>query len=159
MKVYSEEQWFDAFYPKSWGNWKEFYNIKKYREYPKVTGCCWMNYKLTGFCVGENEEGLMGVHKYTYSKPSTLDHFFVETTCDEIQPFHQPKVDEYYTGIKISKMYSNLDIYEIYIYGCDDASYTKHFNNDQDLNDEIEKLKKFSISHIFNKDSGYFFTN
>lgn len=158
-KVYSEEQWFDTFYPKEWGNWKEFYNIKKYRDGVSMSGCSWMNYKITGFCSGENAEGLMKVNQYIYSKPYYSDHFFVITTCDEIQPFYQPKVDEHYAGIGISKLYSNLDIYSIYIYGCDDASYTKHFNEKCELDSEIEKIKTLGISHIFTEKSGYFFTN
>lgn len=159
MNVYTEEQWFDTFYPKEWGNWRECYNIKKYRENVEVTGCSWMNYKLTGFCLSENENGLMGVRNYSYSKPQYLDHFFVETTCDEIQPFYQSKTNKYYSGIVISKLTSNLDIYQVYIYGCDDASYTKHFMSKCELENEVNRIKEFGIEHIFEKDSEYFFTN
>lgn len=159
MEVYTEDQWFDSFYPKEWGNWKEFYNIAKYRETQDVTGCTWMNYKLTGYCLSENKDGLMEIRKYNYSRPSVLDHFFVETTCDEIQPFTQPKVKKEYAGICVRKLTSNLEIYEVYIYGCDDASYTKHFNSKETLNHEIDVIKKYGISHIFYKDSEYFFTN
>ena len=159
IKVYSEEQWFDTFYPTEWGNWREFYNISKYRESQKITGCSWMNYKLTGYCLSENSEGLMKVNTYNYGKPYYYDHFFVETSCDEIQPFYQPRVNKYYAGVGISKLTSNLNIHSIYIYGCDDASYTKHFDNELELQTEISKIKMFGISHIFTEKSGYFFTN
>ncbi len=159
MKVYTEDMWFDNFYPKEWGDWKEYYNIAKYRETMEVTGCSWMNYKLTGYCLSENKDGLMEVRKYNYSRPYTLDHFFVETCCDEIQPFFQPKSKSQWAGIFISKLTSNLDIYQIYVYGCDDASYTKHFSSEEDLNHEIKVIKDFGINHIFYQNSDYFFTN
>jgi hypothetical protein len=159
MNVYTETQWFDEFYPKEWGNWREFYDIQKYRENQDVTGCSWMNYKLTGYCLSENECGLMTIRPYTYGKPYASDHFFVETTNDEIQPFYQVKTNKHYAGIQICKEMSNLDLYSIYIYGCDDSSYTKHFIGKTDLDLEIEFIKKSGISHIFEQDSGYFFTN
>ena len=159
IKVYSEDQWFDAFYPKEWGDWREFYNIKKYREGEKTTGCSWMNYKTTGFCLGENDQGLMKVVKFSYGKPYYSDHFFIQTNCVEIQPFYQPKVNEYYAGVGVSKLESNLDIYSIYIYGCDDSSYTKHFSSKEDLELAINEIKVYGISHIFDEKSKYFFTN
>lgn len=159
MKVYTEDQWFDNFYPNGWGNWRDFYNIVKYRENPNATGCSWMNYKLTGYCLSENADGLMEVRKYNYSKPYSLDHFFVETTCVEIQPFSQAKTGKEYAGIRITRLTSNLDIYEVYVYGCDDASYTKHFSSEDELKHEIAVIKEYGIEHIFYKDSDYFFTN
>ena len=159
MKVYTEEQGFDSFYPVEWGNWKEFYNIAKYRETRGVTGCSWMNYKLTGYCLSENKDGLMEIRNYNYCKPHVLDHFFVETLCDEVQPFHQPKVGKDYAGITITKLTSNLEIYQVYVYGCDDASYTKHFSCKEDLDHEVKVIKEYGIEHIFYKDSEYFFTN
>ena len=118
-----------------------------------------MNYKLTGYCLSEDENGLMKVCVYKYDKPRYLDHFFVETTCDEIQPFYQKQINKYFAGIAITKLMSNLDIYQVYIYGCDDASYTKHFISKCELENEVNKIKKFGIEHIFAKDSEYFFTN
>lgn len=159
MLVYSEEQWFDEFYPKEWGNWRECFNIKKFREHIEATGCCWMNYKTTGYCLSENGEGLMEIRPYKYSKPYTLEHFFVETACCEIQPFKQPKLNKMFAGVAVSKIQSNLTIYSVYIYGCDDASYTKHFSSEDGLNEELKYIKKYGIYHIFYKDSDYFFTN
>ena len=95
----------------SGGNWREFYNIAAYREKSNVSGCSWMNYKLTGYCLTENKCGLMKVNKYTYDKPCTIDHFFVETDCCEIQPFFQQKVNRHYAGVVVNKLTSNLDIY------------------------------------------------
>ena len=159
MEVYTEEQWFDKFYPKEWGNWRECFNIKKFSEHIEATGCSWMNYKLTGYCLSENENGLMKVCVYKHSKPQYLDHFFVETACDEIQPFYQKQINKHYAGIAVTKLTSNLEIYQVYIYGCDDASYTKHFISNCELENEVNRIKEFGIKHIFAKDSEYFFTN
>jgi hypothetical protein len=163
MKIYSEEEWFEKFYPKSWGDWRTEFNIEMYRKHQNVTSCSWMNYKLTGWLTSE-VNGKMKVNKYS-SKPYCLDNFFVECgqesnedeVCWFIQPYLQQKDKTYYAQISTHKMESNLDIYVIYISGCDDASYTKHVIGMYNLIQEVLYIKNNGIRDIQNRE--YFFTN
>ena len=166
MKLFTEEEWFDTFYPKEFGNWREGFNIAKYRENPEATGCSRMNYCISGYLSCENSDGFMALNKYP--PDASQEHFFVECgyKSDDkniawfIQPYFQKKDDTYYASVKISKMESNLDIYIIYISGCDDCSYTKHFVGKESLNKEVLQIKERGIlDSIELVENGYFFTN
>lgn len=160
FKIYSIEEWFNEFYPKSWGNWREFYNIKKYREQKNLTGCTWMDY--SGYAVVSGETDEKGHMKVLYclnefNKKYTIDNFFISCAPYFVQPYYQPKDKEYYVKVKAYKMESNLDLYCVYISGCDDSSYTKHFIGLSNLMNELKYIKENGILDI--QDREYFFTN
>lgn len=165
-KIFTEEEWFDEFYPKSWGNWREYYNANAYRENRGESGCTWMDYNMTGYLLNSANlirEG-MKVNKWPEGKCPFLNCFFIECGSEEngdisyfIQPYFQYKDKTYYAKVVISKIESNLNLYKIHISGNDDSSYTKHFIGTLDLADEILRIEQEGIQEI--TDRGYFFSN
>ena len=155
--IYKEAEYFDKFYPKSWGDWRKEYNLKMYCKHPRESGCTWMDYYETGYLLTEDFSGRMAVR--TISRPEIIERFFIKTECKFIQPAFQPKTEEYYCSVTLTKMESNLDLYKIYITGNDDSSYTKHYISLNDAITDIELIKEYGISHIQNEEYKYFFTN
>lgn len=163
--IYSESEYFDKFYPKSWGDWRKEYNIKMYCAHPRETGCTWMDYHETGYVLSENSEGIMVVREIP--RPGLIERFFIKCGSLEdeskiaffIQPAFQPKTQEYYASVTLTKMESNLDLYEVFITGIDDSSYTKHYNSLDSAMEDMADLKEYGINIIQEKESGFFFTN
>lgn len=159
--VYSEEQWFDTFYPEELGNWKEEFNMREVRSGNYETGCSWMDYEKFGYVTNEDPNtGLMKVKNYTES--DTLEHFFIQcnkSTCAFIQPIYQPLTKQYFASVSVRKIESNLDLYKMYIRGCDDSSYTKHFIGEKHVAYEIRRILREGIDYIQYAENGFFFTN
>lgn len=166
--IYSESEYFDKFYPKHWGDWRKEYNLKMYIAHPRETGCAWMDYYETGYVTAQNSEGVMEVREI--SRPELIERFFIKcgksgSLEDEskiaffIQPAFQPKTGEYYASVTLTKMESNLDLYEVFITGIDDSSYTKHYISLSVALNDIQLIKEYGISHIQNKEHDFFFTN
>lgn len=163
MWIYTEEEWLDKFYPKEWGDWREEFNIGMLRKHRDLTGCNWMDYRLSGWLSGEDGDGKMKVNHRQY--PSTLDHFFIEcgdaddeqNVCHFLIPTLQKSVGKYFASVEVLKVESNLDLYQIYISGCDDSSFTKDFIGEDDLKEEVELIKRIGVSDIQSRD--YYFTN
>lgn len=55
--IYTEAEYFDKFYPKSWGDWRKEYNLKMYNKHPRETGCTWMDYYQEGYTLTEDFTG------------------------------------------------------------------------------------------------------
>jgi len=167
LKTYSEEEWFDTFYPKEWGNWRENYNAAMYSKHQGATGCCWMDYNETGFLLSDPDNtGFMKVVKRDYDT-GTVDYFFVECgTSDKeedvawfLQPYYQSKTKTYFAKVYAQKTESNLDLYRIHVSGNDDSSYEKHFIGLKDLKQGIDDIKTYGVEVIQESDQKYFFTN
>ena len=52
--IYTEAEYFDKFYPKSWGDWRKEYNLKMYCKHPRESGCTWMDYYQEGYTLTED---------------------------------------------------------------------------------------------------------
>ena len=162
--IYTEAEYFEEFYPKSWGDFREEYNLDMYRNHPRLTGCTWMDYYELGYCLVE-VSGIMKVRKI--HRPEIIERFFIK--CGDlkdksniaffIQPAFQPKTKEYYASVTLTKMESNLDLYKVFITGNDDSSYTKHFTSLRVARECIEMIKYFGINHIEDEEHEFFFTN
>lgn len=163
MIILTEEEWFDKYYPKQWGNWREYYNNKAYTEScksnNKITGCTWLNYNSTGFLYGVNDKGLMKVgvrDKNPYIKSSLF-----QVTKDICDMFCGPKQPDntYWVQGTIYKRESNLELYMLCLSGIDDTSYTKDFIG---LDNVLEGWNKVPYV-LFNWDNlkkeDYYFTN
>lgn len=163
IKVLTEQEWFEEYYPKEWGDYTKEYNIGEYRKNPRKSGCSWMCYGDLGFVFGENEHGIMKVQQYedTYQDTYHFLRIFVQCSEDDgfIQPYHQPKDNTYYSKVVMSKEESNLELWSLYVVGCDDSSYTKHFIGYRAARECLEDLLEYGIQIINQKDSGWFFTN
>jgi hypothetical protein len=158
IEVLDETEWFYAFYPEEWGDWTISYNMRAYREDPDRTPCTWMDYCMTGYLSREDPiTGLMKVNDSSWGY--RLEHFFVSKAPGFIQPIYNPINKEHYARVRVTKVESNLDLYEIYVSGGDDASYTKHFFDYKLLQAEIKNIKANGIAHVYKKSSEYFFTN
>lgn len=157
MDVFTEVQWFDTFYPVEWGDWRVDYNIGQYRDNTDKTGCTWMDYKLTGNLLGEDEDGLIKVLESPYE--GYLHHYFIEVGAegDYLIPYHQPSVGKKYVSVLVEKQESNLDLFSIRIAGVDDCSYTKDFIGYDDTVIELNRLLTDGVSGIRQRD--YYFTN
>lgn len=163
--IYKEDEYFDEFYPKHWGDWRKEYNLKMYCAHPRETGCTWMDYYETGYTLVENSKGIMEVREI--HRPEIIERFFIKCgdLKDEskiaffIQPAFQPKTEEYYCSVTLTKMESNLDLYKIYITGNDDSSYTKHYISLNDAITDINYIKEIGVDIIQDKGSEFFFTN
>ena len=163
--IYRENEYFDKFYPKSWGDWRKEYNLKMYNKHPQESGCTWMDYYETGYTLVENSKGVMQVR--TIPRPEIIERFFIKCGDQEdesniaffIQPAFQPKTKEYYCSVTLTKMESNLDLYKVFITGNDDSSYTKHYICLDDANIDIEHIVNYGIDIIQDKGSEFFFTN
>lgn len=170
LKQYSEEEWFNTFYPQAWGDWKTHYNIGMSRKTDGVTGCCWMDYTKTGVVLGEDKEtGLMKIIPWSSGRPDVIEVVFIEcghandkeNVAFHLQPYFQPQDQTYYAKVVLSKMESNLNLYSIYISGNDDSSYTKHFVGLNAGIDALADLRAYDqIRDVgFISDLNYFFTN
>lgn len=171
LQVYTESEWFDAFYPKAWGDWRTHYNIRKYVENQCETACCWMDYGVTGRLGPVDERtGLMKVvPHHPKSKKKLLHAFFVECgdVTDEagvawfLQPYLQHKVGKYFAKVWVSRFRrkGKGTRYSIYVAGHDDSSYTKILTDPYEVQKEIDRIKVDGVDHIQDIDSGYEFTN
>lgn len=163
--IYTESEYFDEFYPKSWGDWRKEYNLKMYCSHSHETGCTWMDYYQEGYLLTEDFSGRMEVREI--HRPEIIERFFMKCGDLEdesniaffIQPAFQPKTEEYYCSVTLTKMESNLDLYKVFITGNDDSSYTKHYISIKEAQEDIELIKEYGISHIQNEEYEYFFTN
>lgn len=163
--IYSESEYFDEFYPKSWGDWRKEYNLKMYCKHPRESGCTWMDYYETGYTLTEDFRGIMEVREI--HRPEIIERFFIKcgsledesTIAFFIQPAFQPKTREYYCSVTLTKMESNLDLYKVFITGNDDSSYTKHFTSLDSAMSDMADLKEYGIDIIRDKESEFFFTN
>lgn len=163
--VYSEAEYFDKFYPKSWGDWRKEYNLKMYNKHPRESGCTWMDYYQEGYTLTEDFTGRMAIRKI--DRPEIIERFFIKCGDLEdesniaffIQPAFQPKTKEYYCSVTLTKMESNLDLYKVFITGCDDSSYTKHYISLNDAITDINYIKEMGVGVIQDKGSDFFFTN
>lgn len=162
--IYTESEYFEEFYPKSWGDFREEYNLDMYRKQPRVSGCTWMDYYELGYCLAPDENNIMKVREI--HRPEIIERFFIKCGSLEdeskiaffIQPAFQSKTGEYYASVTLTKMESNLDLYKVFITGNDDSSYTKHFTSLRVAQECIEMIKYFGINHIEDKEYE-FFTN
>lgn len=161
--VYTEEQYFDEFYPESWGDWRKECNIGMYREHPDATGVTWMDYHLTGYLCSSKEDGLMKV--FPINRDGSVERFFIkcgdvkeESKVDRfIQPAFQSKTGEYFAGVSLEKCESNLDLYNMYISGADDSSFSKDYIGLESAMKDIDYIKENGITDITSMD--FYFTN
>ena len=165
MLILTEEEWFDKYYPKEWGNWREYYNIKAYTEAcktsykQKITGCTWLNYKTTGYLSSSNDNSLMKVNSYYDSSYISsvlfqIDEDISNSFCGAEQPDNT-----YWVQGTMYKRESNLDLYTIKLFGIDDTSYSKDFIG---LDSVLEGWNKvpYVLSDWDNlKKEEYYFTN
>ena len=92
MIVLTEEEWFDKYYPKEWGNWREYYNIKAYRENGVLkTGCTWLNYRITGLVRSQNNNDLLEILKYNNRESNFLKSSLFEVDDDVCTRFCGPR--------------------------------------------------------------------
>ncbi len=127
MLILTEEDWFDRYYPKEWGNWREYYNIEAYRKNKHLSGCTWLNYIMTGYVLSEDDKGLMKINKR--GSDSYIRSSLFQVSIDvymSIGGFEQPD-NTYWVHGEIYKHESNLKLYTIRLFGCDDTSYSKDF--------------------------------
>jgi hypothetical protein len=123
----SEEEWFDKYYPKEWGDWRNYYNIEEYCKNTEATGCTWLNYRTTGWVSGKRD-GLMEINSrreynsYLNSTLFSVNEEVGNTFCGAKQPD-----GTIWVQATIYKQESNLDLYTIRLFGIDDASYSKDF--------------------------------
>jgi hypothetical protein len=149
MKIYTEKEWFDTFYPKEWGDWTKEYNINEYRNRDKniKSACTWMDYHLFGIPLRE-KDGKMKIIK-RHDK-NLIDHFFIECGNEkdvwlDVQPYLQ--IDgTYYASVLIDRLESNLELYRVYISGIDDSSFTSHCLGSIKLKDVVDRIKKYGPS-------------
>ena len=163
--IYTPQELFENFYPKEWGDWRKEYNIKAYRENPDETVCAWMCYDGGTFLCGEDADGKMKV--LTREWKDHRETFFIscgpltgEDDCITawfLQPYGNNADNNAYAKVRVSKVESNLDLYEVYISGCDDSSYTKHFIGAAECDKEVAYIKEHGVIDI--RDRDYFFTN
>lgn len=165
MIILTEEEWFDKYYPKEWGNWREYYNSKAYtescRSNNEITGCTWLNYNSTGWLYSPNEEGLMKVcfrdkdnDPYIKSSLFQVDKEIGDLFCSTKQPDNT-----YWVQGTIYKRESNLSLYTLRLAGIDNTSYSKDFIG---LNSVLEGWNKvpYVLSDWANlKKEQYYFTN
>ncbi len=117
----------------------------------KTSRITWMNYKITGIVLSDGKI-IPNEENYRYK-----ESFLVRTNADcFIQPFKQND-ETYWAQVVLRKVTSNLPLYEIYIFGCDDASYTKHYLSLKDAVKDINFVKDNGISRI--ESMSFFFTN
>ena len=153
FEVLTEEEYFDRYYPKEFGDWKEFYNIGEYRKKTNI-GIAWMCYKKYGFLCKE-EDGKMKVTKWSVSP--YIDSLFMECRMSGLCPY-KTQDNKWWAQVTLRKMESNLDLYEIHIEGCDDSSWSLHILGNDAANGVMEKLKKNITMETINE-MGFFFTN
>jgi hypothetical protein len=121
----------------------------------KTSKITWMNYKSTGIVCSDGKIISFGeVSSYLESFLVRADH------GDDVDWFIQPfKQDDgsYWAQVVLSNIPSNLPLCKIHIFGCDDASYSKHYLSLDDAYKDIEFFKDNGISKIDSMD--FFFTN
>ena len=160
MKVFEEEEWFEEFYPKEWGDWRKAYNIREFANQfasgKQISGCTWMDYSKTGGLMGEID-GTMEVIPHM-ADPECFESFFIESTKEFCQPYYQPKDNTHYLKVTAERMESNLDLYVIHVAGHDDCSYTRHCLSLSSMRKAIKDLKKHGTSTV-EYSSNYFFSN
>lgn len=103
----------------------------------------WMNYYKTGWVSGNRV--------YKNSSTHVIDSFLFQ--CDEdhrLGPFRQKSDNTFWIQAYSYKMDSNLDIWALHMFGCDDAACTKHYLSELDLQEDINRLKFFGVDDLDN---------
>lgn len=158
----SESDWFDKYYPKAWGNWREEYNYGEYRDqqYPKIVPCTWMNYRSSGYL----EKGSKKILRvYRHPVQMYIDSFLV---CDEfnkcafIQPFHAAD-GSFWSHIFLQDMaalrannpkigWGESVCYRMYCFGSDDAAKEKLYCVDEfeSALEDINMIKAFGMEYV-----------
>ena len=168
-RILTEEQWFDTYYPKSWGDWRKEYNLEMFQTTKDETACTYLDYGSTGFTIRFGGDcPILMVRSWVHGYPAPTN-YFMEVDGENssfIQPYKQPKDGKFFVKFALRKVESNLNLYETHFVGCDDVSYSKHYVGDKKSNflaqelfekDVNELMKDFTF--ILNPDSGFFFTN
>ena len=146
-------------YMKTYGEWD--YEARVVND-----SVCWMNYKITGIPLSPDKDGIMRVIPWDsrndrgINGSPYIESFLVRADRDDerfICPFKQEKDNTKWAHVITSKMESNLDIWIIKVFGCDDASYTCHFLAEQEMLRAVDILKDVGITAI--EELGFFFTN
>jgi len=164
LKVYTELEWFEKYYPKGWGDFRKFFNIRMQRKHPNATGCSWLDYSVLGYCCSE-KDGKLDVVQLSEGIPYFKGFLECGTLAAEkdvhyfIQPTLQHSDGMYFAMVEASKQESNLDLYFLRVSGADDASYSKHFIGEAALKQGIADLLAYGIGITQEPDQGYFFTN
>lgn len=162
MKKLTEEEYFERYYPKSWGDWRKEYNIGEYRnQKPRISGVTWMDYIMTGFLLSERDNCLVEVIRD--KRPNYLDSFFISVEdAAYLQPMYQPKDETWWIKGYVRRLESNLTIYELHISGGDDSSYTKHYLDWEDLQKDLLSIYQYGVEYdspCYLPNLGFFFTN
>jgi hypothetical protein len=129
--------------------------LKKYTAGP----VSWLNYRMCGtvfdHTVQERADSgylnsflVQAIHTPTYEDDDGIDWY--------ICPFEQTD-NTYWAQCILTKMESNLELYVVCVFGCDDASYSKHYLSVEEANADLEEIKRSGISSIYKMK--FFFTN
>lgn len=160
-EVLQEEEYFNRYYPKEFGNWRELYNIQAYKDAcaeGKDPGVCWMCYKKTGIVLsGSDIPGCMKI--ISWSVPVYIESFFISGAGAYLCPYKT--LDKKTWGqVTLRKMESNLPIFVIHIGGCDDSSYSIHCMGEDEARKVLGLITENGIEDIcFLTSLGFFFTN
>ncbi len=75
------------------------------------------------------------------SSPDLLEHFYIKSGQQGGQPFIDEETGEAYMGVRVKKD-------NVYIYGCDDMSYTYFADTEKESLEFADFLKRFC--HVYN---------
>ncbi len=101
----------------------------------------WMNYYMVG--------NVCGSKVYPNNSNFYLDSFLVQCSKDNIiGPFRQKKDKTYWAQVVLHKFESNLDIWMIHIFGCDDAAFSKHYTSKELMTKDLEFIKQYGIEDL-----------
>lgn len=162
-KILTELEWFEEYYPKHWGDFTKEYNLNEYLKSDE-TACSWMCYENLGYLSSEDGKGIMKVNKRddSYLRDNHKDVLFIECSKEDrfIQPYQQPKDGRYFFKVVLSKEESNLDLWRLYVVGCDDSSYTSHYIGYQVAKESLDDIVKYGIGVVeCGIGSDWFFSN
>ena len=133
------------------------YGNPDYQEVCTNDKVCWMNYRKVGIVLGADDDGIMKV------SPRLMENFYINSFLvqvpeeDDIICAFKQSDDTRWAHVVTHKMDSNLGIWVIYIFGCDDSSYTCHYLTLDKMEKDLERLKEEGIKML--KGSDFFFTN
>ena len=159
VNVLSEVEWFDTYYPKEWGNWREYFNFEQSHLVENKTGCTIDHYNVYGRATLPDTLGRMFIKTDIIS--NCIDAIFVEVTDKDIiekfSPIYQPKDQKYFFSITCNKQKSNLDLYSIDVFNSCNLCYAKDFIGLIDMYNELSNIKNKGISYIINDTSSEFY--
>lgn len=155
QKWYTQEQWFDNYYPKSFGKWRKNYNLSLFLS-TNLTGCTILDYcqNYEAVCNGDDTQTQFKIRRV--KSKVCIESIFIKVGSllgDSLQCYRQPKDNSLWLNVQLRKnvrpkLLIPIRSHSIMVSGNDDISYIRYFDSFQDANEKLTQFKNHGIEDL-----------